>query len=40
MKQYRFSVEELKNLTKSLIVLVDSREKKTIISYRISRIKA
>ena len=28
MKQYRFSVEELKKLTKNLVVLVDSREKK------------
>ena len=35
MKQYRFSVEELKKLTKSLVVLVDSREKKNdhILSY-------
>lgn len=28
MKQYKFSVEEIKRLTKSMIVLVDSREKK------------
>lgn len=28
MKQYKFSVEELKELTKSMIILVDSREKK------------
>ena len=35
MKQYRFSVEELKKLTKNLVVLVDSREKKNnhILSY-------
>ena len=35
MKQYRFSVEELKKLTKSLVALVDSREKKNdhILSY-------
>ena len=28
MKQYKFSVEEIKRLTKNMIVLVDSREKK------------
>lgn len=28
MKQYKFSVEEIKKLTKSMIILVDSREKK------------
>lgn len=28
MKQYKFSVEEIKKLTKSMVVLVDSREKK------------
>lgn len=28
MKQYKFSVEEIKRLTKIMIVLVDSREKK------------
>lgn len=28
MKQYRFSVEDIKQLLKSMIVLVDSREKK------------
>lgn len=28
MKQYKFSVEDIKRLTKSMIVLVDSREKK------------
>lgn len=28
MKQYKYSVEEIKRLTKSIIVLVDSREKK------------
>lgn len=28
MKQHRFSTEELKKLTKSMVVLVDSREKK------------
>lgn len=28
MKQYKFSVGELKKLTKSMIILVDSREKK------------
>lgn len=35
VKQYRFSIEELKKLTKSLIILVDSREKKNdhILSY-------
>ena len=35
MKRYRFSVEELKKLTKNLVVLVDSREKKNnhILSY-------
>lgn len=35
MKQYKFSVEELKKLTKSMIILVDSREKQNdhILSY-------
>lgn len=35
VKQYRFSIEELKKLTKSLVILVDSREKKNdhILSY-------
>ena len=28
MKQYKFSVEEIKKLTKSMVILVDSREKK------------
>ena len=28
MKQYRFSVEDIKKLLKSMVVLVDSREKK------------
>ena len=28
MKQYKFSVEEIKRLTKSMVILVDSREKK------------
>lgn len=28
MKRYKFSVEEIKRLTKSMIVLVDSQEKK------------
>lgn len=28
MKQHKFSVEEIKRLTKSMIILVDSREKK------------
>lgn len=35
MKQYKFSVEELKKLTKNMIILVDSREKQNshILSY-------
>lgn len=35
MKQYKFSVEEIKRLTKQMIVLVDSREKQNghILSY-------
>ena len=28
MKQYRFSVEEIKQLMKSMVILADSREKK------------
>lgn len=28
MKQYKFSVEEIKKLAKSMVILVDSREKK------------
>lgn len=28
MQKYRFTVEEIKKLTKSLVILVDSREKK------------
>lgn len=28
MKQYKFSVEQIKNLTKQMIILVDSREKR------------
>lgn len=28
MKQYKFSIEEIKKLTKQMIILVDSREKK------------
>lgn len=28
MKQYKFSVEEIKRLTKQMVILVDSREKK------------
>ena len=28
IKQYKFSIEEIKRLTKSMIVLVDSREQK------------
>ena len=28
MKQYKFSVEEIKKLIKSMVILVDSREKK------------
>ena len=28
MKQYKYSVEEIKKLTKSMVLLVDSREKK------------
>lgn len=28
MKQYKFSVEEIKKLTKGMVILVDSREKK------------
>ena len=31
MKQYKFSVEEIKKLTKSMVILVDSREKKNWI---------
>lgn len=35
MKQYKFSVEEIKRLTKDMVILVDSREKKNshILSY-------
>lgn len=35
MKQYKFSVEDIKKLTKQIIILVDSREKKNshILSY-------
>lgn len=35
MKQYKFSVEELKKLTKNIVILVDSREKQNshILSY-------
>lgn len=35
MKQHKFSVEELKKLTKSMVILVDSREKQNshILSY-------
>lgn len=35
MKRYKFSVEELKKLTKSMVILVDSREKQNshILSY-------
>ena len=28
MKRYKYSVEEIKRLTKSMIILADSREKK------------
>lgn len=48
MKQYRFSVEELKRLSKDIIVLVDSREKKNAhildyfkkqgVSYQVSKL--
>lgn len=48
MKNYRFTVEEVKKLTKSMVVLVDSREKKNIhildyfkkqgISYQVSKL--
>ena len=35
MKQYKFSVEDIKKFAKSMVVLVDSREKKNshIIDY-------
>ena len=35
MKQYKFSVEEIKKLTKQMIVLIDTREKRNehILSY-------
>lgn len=35
MRQYRFSVEDVKRITKSIVVLVDSREKKNehILAY-------
>lgn len=29
MKQYKFSVEEIKKLTKQMIVLIDTREKRS-----------
>lgn len=48
MKQYRFTIEELKKLTKQIVVLVDSREKKNThildyfkkhrISYQVSKL--
>ena len=28
MKQYKFSVEQIKNLTKQMVIMVDSREQK------------
>ena len=39
IKQYKFSVEEIKKLTKSMIILVDSREQKNghILDYLIKQ---
>lgn len=39
IKQYKFSIEEIKKLTKSMIILVDSREKKNghILDYLIKQ---